>query len=253
MGEAPENTLASFQKALSDGASFLELDVQGSSDGKPVIIHDETLERTSDGRGAVREQSLRQLKTLDAGYRFSPDGGKSFPYRGRHVGIPTLHDLFLAMPEARAIVEIKQRRPSIAESVIDIVIRLAKERQVLLATERDDVMTVIRQELIRRRAAIATGFSFSEVAAFFQWARSGGKDDYSPPGQALQVPQRYQDQILVTRDTVRAAHDLGVELFVWTVNEEKEMAALLGLDVDGIITDYPARLARLLERTGGKA
>jgi len=248
MGEAPENTLPSFQKALNDGASLLELDVQGSSEGEAVIIHDETLERTTNGRGLVREQSLQQLKTLDAGHSFSPDTGKSYPYRGSHTEIPTLKELFLTLPRVRAIVELKQRRPSIVARVIAIIQELGKEEQVLLATEDDEIMRDIRQELSRRPAGIATGFSFSEVAAFIRWATGGRKSDYTPPGQALQIPRKYQDETLVTLETVGAAHHLGVELFVWTVNEVDEMAALLGLDVDGIITDYPVRLGRLLEK-----
>ncbi len=248
MGEAPENTLLSFQRAFEDGAKFLELDVQGSKEGEVVIIHDATLQRTTNGRGRVNRHSLREIKALDAGYWFTSDGGKSYPCRGRKIEISTLKELFLTLPRVRAIVELKQRRPSIVERVIAIIQELGKEEQVLLATEDDEIMRDIRQELSRRPAGIATGFSFSEVAAFIRWAAGERKSDYTPPGQALQIPRKYQGQTLVTLETVGAAHHLGVELFVWTVNEVEEMAALLGLDVDGIITDYPARLGRLLEK-----
>jgi glycerophosphoryl diester phosphodiesterase len=249
MGEAPENTLASFQQALDDGACFLELDVQGSADGEAIIIHDETLERTTNGHGSVQQQSLKEIKALDAGYWFSPDGGKSYPYRGAGIEIPTLNEFFLTIPDAKAIVELKQRRPPLAERVIDVIRELGKEEQVLLATEEDEIMKDIRRNLATKGPAIATGFSFGEVAAFFHWATRGRKGDYAPPGQALQIPRKYQDQTLVTRETVGAAHALGLELFVWTVNEIEEMRDLLGLGVDGIITDYPARLSRLLART----
>jgi glycerophosphoryl diester phosphodiesterase len=104
-------------------------------------------------------------------------------------------------------------------------------------------MTAIRRELPGR---IATGFSFGEVAAFFHWTIGGRKADYTPPGQALQIPRNFQERTLVTWETVGAAHDLGIELFVWTVNEVEEMKELLGLGVDGIITDYPARLNGLV-------
>lgn len=246
MGEAPENTLPSFQQALQDGASFVELDVHGSSDGEAVIIHDETLERTTEGRGRVSERSLKELKALDAGYRFSPDEGRTFPYRGRRIEIPTLNEFLLKFPEVKKIIELKQLRPSIAERVIEVVAAHGSEEQVLLATENDDIMRAIRRRLAAAPARIATGFSFGEVAAFYHWVVQGRKGAYDPPGQALQVPRTYQDQVLVTEDTVDAAHALGLEVFVWTVNEVNEMKSLLALGVDGIITDYPARLGRLL-------
>jgi len=241
MGEAPENTLPSFQKALVDGASLLELDVQGSSEGEAVIIHDETLERTTNGRGLVREQSLQQLKALDAGYQFSLDEGKRHPFRGLHVEIPTLKEFFLMFPQVKSIVEIKQSRPPIVERVFNVIHELGKEEQVLLATEHDEIMTAIRREVLKKANGIATGFSFGEAVAFFRWATRDKKSDYTPPGQALQIPWKYQGETLVTQETVSAAHDMGVEIFVWTVNEVEAMADLLRLEVDGIITDYPAR------------
>jgi glycerophosphoryl diester phosphodiesterase len=243
MGEAPENTFASFKKALDDGAPFLELDVHGSSDGEVVVIHDETLERTTNGVGLVRGFSLRELKALDAGHWFSPDGGKSYPYRDRRTEIPTLKEFFLEFPDARAIVELKQARPSVVERVIEVIRELGTEERVLLATEKDEIMTAIRQELPGR---IATGFSSGEVTTFFRWAIGGRKVDYTPPGQALQIPRKFQEHTLVSRETVGAARDLGIELFVWTVNEVEEMKELLDLGVDGIITDYPARLNGLV-------
>jgi len=83
MGVAPENTLVSCQRAFEDGAGFVELDVWGSRDGEVVIIHDATVQRTTNGRGRVSEHSLKELKALDAGYRFTPDGGRSFPFHAQ--------------------------------------------------------------------------------------------------------------------------------------------------------------------------
>jgi glycerophosphoryl diester phosphodiesterase len=114
-----------------------------------------------------------------------------------------------------------------------------------LATEDDRIMKAIRAELRERGLKIATGFSYAEVAAFIKWTRRQG-GAFVPPGQALQIPPTYRGMTLVSQRTVRAAHEVGVELFVWTVNEADEMERLLGLGVDGIITDYPARLRRLL-------
>ncbi|HDH09983.1 MAG TPA: glycerophosphodiester phosphodiesterase, partial [Chloroflexi bacterium] len=86
-GLAPENTLVAFQKALDLGADVLELDVHATKDGEIVVIHDETVDRTTDGRGAVKDFTLEELKRLDAGYHFTPDGGVTYPYRGRGITI----------------------------------------------------------------------------------------------------------------------------------------------------------------------
>jgi len=246
MGEAPENTLASFQKALDDGAAFVELDVRGTKDGEVVIIHDATLGRTTNGRGRVRKRALKDIKKLDAGYWFSAERGKSFPYRGRKIDIPTLEEFLTTFPKARAIVEIKQARPSITRAVIGTVRRLKREEQVLLASESDRILKEARRELKEKGLTIATGFSYGEVADLMSWLAGGRRGRYVPPGQALQIPCAYAGMTLVSQETVRAAHDVGAEMFVWTINETDEMERLLQLGVDGIITDYPARLRELL-------
>jgi glycerophosphoryl diester phosphodiesterase len=245
-GQAPENTLLSFQRAVQDGARFVELDVRGSRDGEVVIMHDATVRRTTNGRGQVSKLDLRELKTLDAGYRFRGDEGESYPYRGQKILIPTLAELFTALPDTRFIVEIKQARPSIVTRVIEEARRAGKEEAVLLATEEDRIMREIRRELSHAALPIATGFSYGEVAAFIAWLAGGRSEPYAPPGQAFQIPCQYSGMTLVNEQTVAAAHELGLELFVWTINDKAEMARLLSLGVDGIITDYPARLRALV-------
>jgi glycerophosphoryl diester phosphodiesterase len=246
MGEAPENTLISFNKALQDGAAFIELDVRGSKEGEAVIFHDATLGRTTDGHGRVRRHTLKELKALDAGYWFTRDGGATYPYRGQNVEIPTLEELFAACPQVRAIIEIKQARPPLVKKVIETVLQAGQQDQVLLATEDDRIMREIRTEIRERDLTMVTGFSFGEVAAFMSWAAGGQKERFVPPGQALQIPCQYRGITLVSEQTVTAAHELGAEMFVWTVNETEEMERLLVLGVDGIITDYPARLRQLI-------
>lgn len=247
-GEAPENTLPSLQKALDDGATFLELDVRGTKEGEVVILHDATLARTTNGHGQVKRHTLAELKKLDAGYRFTRDGGKSYPCRGQKIEIPTLRELFGALPRLRAIIEIKQARPAIVKKVVETIRQTGKEKQLLLATENDRIMEEIRGEIKTFGLPIATGFSYGEVAAFMAWLAGGKRDKYAPPGQAFQIPCEYNGMTLVSERTLQAAHDLGIEMFVWTVNDKEEMARLLGLGVDGIITDYPARLRDLALR-----
>jgi glycerophosphoryl diester phosphodiesterase len=246
MGLAPENTLASFQKAIEDGAEALEFDIRRSSDGEIVIIHDDTVDRTTNGRGDVRSLSLRDIKSLDAGYRLTPDGGKSFPWRGRGIEVPTLEEFFLSFPDAKAIVEIKQSPDSIVKAAIQMICRFGRGDRVILASEEDRTMALVREELRNRGLQIATGFSFGEVAAFIHWVRGGRASPFTPAGQAFQIPSEYGDITLVDRQSLKAAHALELEMYVWTVNEPEEMERLLRLGVDGIITDYPERLEQIL-------
>jgi len=245
MGEAPENTLSSFERALQDGATFVEFDVWASRDGEIVIIHDATVERTTGGRGRVTQMSLKEIKALDAGYRFSPDGGISYPYRGHGIEIPTLEEFFVTFPQAKAIIEIKQVKPTIVRRVIETVCRWRREETVLLATEKDQVMREIRQEIKAHGLPLATGFSYGEVAAFMRWVAGGKGADFIASGQAFQIPCHYGGRTLVSAATLKAAHEQGTEVFVWTINDAEEMERLLGMGADGIITDYPARLRDL--------
>lgn len=247
MGVAPENTLPSFRKAFDDGAGFVELDVRGTKDGEVVVIHDATLNRTTNGRGPVNQRTLQELKALDAGYWFTPDGGISYPFRAKKIEIPTLEEFLSSFPQARAVVEIKPGLPPITKKVVELIRRLGKENQVLLATEDDQIMKDMRAEIEGARLTVATGFSYGEVAAFIQWVTGARKTAFRPPGQALQIPCEYRGITLVSDLSVEAAHEVGLEMFVWTVNDVGEMERLLALGVDGIITDYPARLRDLLK------
>lgn len=225
---------------------MLELDVHGSKEGEVVIIHDATLERTTNGRGQVRNRTLSSLKKLDAGYWFVKGERSNYPFRGRNIEIPTLEEFLTTFSEARAIIEIKQAQPSIVKKVIGTIGRLGKDDRVLLATENDDIMTEIRRELHKDGMTVATGFSYGEVAAFMNWLASGKQSAYVPPGQALQIPCEHAGMKLVTEHTLQRARELGLEMFVWTINDLEEMSRLIRLDVDGIITDYPDRLRSLL-------
>src|SRR5262245_3576322 len=247
MGSAPENTLVSFRRAFDNGASLVEFDVHQSRDGEVVIIHDATLERTTNGSGTVKNHALTALKALDAGHHFTLDGGISYPYRGHKVALPTLEEFFSSFATHKAIIEIKEFSPSIVPRALEIIRAFRAEKRVLLATEEDQIMAQIRSELERQSLRIATGFSYGEVAGFIRWVQAGMGDSFVPPGQAFQLPCEYQGVTLVSAETVHAAHMLGLEMFVWTVNDPVEMARLLRLGVDGIITDYPARLRALLK------
>ncbi len=241
-GTTPENTLVSFRRGLEEGATYLELDVHATRDGEIVVIHDDTVERTTDGDGTVRDMALAELKRLDAGYRFTADGGATYPFRGRGIRVPTLREYFTEFPEARTTVEIKELPPSATETLLDLIEECGKAEQVLVAAEDDAVMAAARAAIRGRGLRVATGFSLGEIRAFMTALWTGQELPREAPGQALQIPPAYRGTALVTPESVAAAHGLGVEVHVWTVNEADEMKDFLALGVDGIITDYPARL-----------
>ncbi len=244
-GEAPENTLASFQRAFDDGAAYVELDVRLTKDEEVVILHDSSVDRTTDGRGLVSDLSLQDLKALDAGYGFTHDRGASYAYRGHNLRIPTLEEFFTTFPDAKTIIELKPAPSILIGHVVEIVRRFGKEQDVLLATEDDAIMLGLRQAIRDQNPPVATGFSYGEVAAFMRWM-GGSAADFAAAGQAFQIPCEYGGLTLVSDESVQASHGLGLEVFVWTINDPTEMKRLLDLGVDGIITDYPARARSVL-------
>lgn len=244
-GSMPENTLESFARALEEGAAFVELDVHETRDGEVVVIHDETVQRTTDGAGAVREMRLSELQRLDAGFRFTQDRGSTHPFRGRGIRIPTLREFFSDFPRARATVEVKALSPPGVEALMDLVEEFQRAPQVLVAAQDDSVMHAVRKAARGRGLSVATGFAMGEIRAFMAALWSGREPRSEPAGQAMQIPRRYEGRDLVTPASVAAAHERGVEVHVWTVNELEEMQELLAMGVDGIVTDYPARLRDL--------
>jgi glycerophosphoryl diester phosphodiesterase len=234
----PENTLPAFDAALVAGVPYLELDVRGTADGQVVVHHDATALRLCGVDRPIAELTFAELKRLDAGSYFSADGGRTFPFCCRGVTIPTLAELFEAFPEAFFNIEIKQSDPPIEERTVDLIRRAEKEAQVLLAAEQDAIMPRLRQVC----GEIPTSLSYGETAAFFDWLKGGCDGPYHPPGRALQIPEAYEGQRLVFPQMLEAAHAVGLEVHVWTVNEPADMARLLAMAVDGLMSDYPERL-----------
>jgi glycerophosphoryl diester phosphodiesterase len=243
-GEAPENTLASFRRALADGAAILESDVHLSRDGVPVLIHDDELSRCTDGEGRVGDHDVAALQRLDAGYRWSPDGGRSFPERGRGHRIPRLDEVLAALPRARLNLELKENVPGLVAETVAAVAKAGRADDVLLTSALDPVMAELRAHVAARGVDVALGASTGDVARFAVAALRGETPEPGP--MALQIPPDFAGRPLVTRELVVHAHRHGVQVHVWTIDEPDEMRALLALGVDGIVTDYPARLVALL-------
>ena len=243
-GETPENTLIAFQRAVALGMEYAELDVHASRDGVVVVSHDATLERTTDGHSHIRDCSLAELQSVDAGFHFSPDGGKTFPFRATGVRIPTLGEILERFPTLHSTIEIKQTDPPIEELVLATVRACGREDNVVLASEHDTVLARVRA----LAPEIATSFAYGEVVEFIQRVTTDQLSDYHPPAQALQIPPEFQGVPLVTSQTVAVAHNLNREVHVWTIDDPREMGRLLDLGVDGIMSNFPDRLLEVVRR-----
>jgi glycerophosphoryl diester phosphodiesterase len=236
----PENTMLAFGTARDLGVGYIELDLHMTSDQVVVVNHDEDLRRASGEEGVIRNLTWNEVEAVDAGYTFSPDG-KRFPFRGQGVGIPRLADVLAAFQELCFIIEVKQTSPSLVEPMLEIIESSGMRRRVFIASEHQTVLDEVRALV----PGVPTGLSSREVGDFFR-AMAPAAAPYNPAGTALQIPVEYESWRLVTSESVAAAHRIGLEMHVWTVNAEAEMRAMLGFGVDGILTDFPARLLNLL-------
>jgi glycerophosphoryl diester phosphodiesterase len=243
-GAAPENTLPAFARALAEGAVILETDVHSTRDGVVVVYHDERVDRTTEGEGAIAELDFAALRRLDAGHRYSPDGGRSFPFRGQGLRIATLAEAFAAFPGARFNVEIKRDDPALVEGAVRALADAGREKLTLLTAGGDAAMGRLRRHLAATGVAPAQGASAGDVVAFVRAAASGGVPPPEP--MALQIPTEFAGRPLVSAELVRFAHAHDVQVHVWTVNDPGEMAALFDLGVDGIVSDYPSRVCEVL-------
>jgi glycerophosphoryl diester phosphodiesterase len=242
-GLAPENTLAAFERALSWwGADMLELDVRLTADGEVVVIHDATVDRTTDGSGLVSSFRYGELAQLDAGYRFhDPEGRASF--RGTGVTVPRLETVLTAFPFARLNVEAKE--PEVAAPLDSLVRRHAATERVLIAAEYE------RCRRDARGYPGPWGASRHHVLLFLLSHRLPRGGPYTPAADILQVPERWKGVRIVTPRFIREAHRRNVPVQVWTVDDPEAMRRLLSWGVDGIQTDRPDLLARVLaEETG---
>lgn len=242
---APENTMEAFRLGVEAGAGGLELDVHLTRDGRLVVIHDSTVDRTTGGTGAVADMTLGELRALDAGHDFSPEDGATFPYRDRNVRVPTLAEVLRAFPGVVVNVDMKADHPGIEATVLGVLREAGAARRALVASSRHSTVSRFRKI---SGGSIPTGASRWEIGVFYLFSRLHLERLLLPAYDALQVPPRHRGIPLVTRRFIDAAHARGVRVDAWTINGADEMRSLLDLGVDVVMTDRPATLAEVLQR-----
>ncbi len=246
---APENTLEAFRLAARDGAGGLELDVHMTSDRQVAVIHDDSVDRVTDGGGFVREMTLREVQSLDAGYSFTPDGGATYPYRDRGVRVPELGEVLREFSDHKVNIDIKEAQPGIEVAVLRSIEEAGAGDRVLVVSEMPDVLERFRKLSGPR---ISTGASRREIGVFYRLSRLRLEFLLRPAYVALQVPVRYGRYELVTPRFVEAAHSRGVRVDVWTIDDPDEMRRLLDLGVDVIMTNRPEMLEAVLRERRGR-
>lgn len=238
-GRAPENTLHAMACAVDeDGAGGLELDLQRSADGEVIVLHDETLDRTTNGRGRADAHRLAELRELDAGHHF--DGGA---FRGRGLRIPTLREVLDRFPATWLSLDLKQGDPDTEQATIALLRSRGRQSDVVVSSESWESARRIQDlapelpQFLPARAARA--FWIRHRLRFF-----GG---WTAPGQSLQIPVRHGRHDLTGSRLIRDAHRQGLRVLYWTVNDPGEAGRLFERGADGVITDWPSRMRHLAE------
>jgi glycerophosphoryl diester phosphodiesterase len=235
----PENTIPSFDRAIELGADAIEFDLRVSRDGEVVIIHDPAVDRTTDGRGAVDSLTLAELKRLDAGARFSPDGGKTFPFRGKGLTIPTLDEMLARYASIPLLIEVKI--PEAARLTPAVLERHDANRRVVLDSTDRNALEPFRE------LPVITGASLRDIVSILPRTLIG-----LPLGQvvyrAFCVPLRYNGIPVPVRRLARSGHRAGFPTHVWTVNDPRVAEVLWRDGINGIISDDPGTMLDLRRR-----
>jgi len=247
----PDNTLYAFANAHALGVDVLELDVHLSADGVVMVIHDATVDRTTDGSGRVDALSADELRALDAGYRWrppdapgAPGAADDYPYRGQGLTIPSLDEVFAAFPGRAINVELKADDDALIDATCALIRAHDREHATLVASFHQRALQVFRE----RCRGVATSAGPDEATTFVIMNMAFLGRLYTPQAEAFQVPVRQGGIEVVTPRTVRGLRERNVLLDVWTVNDEAEMRRLLDLGVSALITDRPDLALALLGR-----
>ncbi len=210
-------------------------------DGQPVLHHSGDLSENTDGSGPLRTRSLAELRRLDAGFRFSPDGGASFPLRGAGHRIITLAEALETFPTMRFNLDIKERRAALpTREVID---RSGASDRVLIASFYS---WQSGPALAGYHGPRSVTLDQMLASMLLHWTRLDGL--WGKSIDAFQVPETHWGMRVVTPRLVQRAHQLGIRVHVWTVDDESDMDRLLSWGVDGIITKKPDLAVRARAR-----
>ena len=242
----PENTLEAFRSAYDLGVDVIETDVHLTKDGHIVIWHDPTLDRNTDGTGTLESHTLKELKELDAGYTFTKDRGKTFPFRGKGVKLTTLDEALQALPKAKFNIDLKSQEEEIVPRYIEVI----KSNN---AADRVCTASFHLNNLKKLRAAepdFLTSISTLEVIPLLMRQKLHILPKEFNKKIIFQIPEAQYGIRIITPSFVREMHKRGAVIMVWTINEKEKMKELFSLGVDTVMTDNPRLLIEVAEELG---
>ena len=244
----PENTLPAFESATAMQVDVIETDVHLSKDGEVVIWHDPTLDRNTDGSGRIEDHTLSELKSYDAGYTFTLDGGKTFPFRGKKVQLCTLSEALECCPEQCFNVDLKTKSEAIVKAFIKIILDHNAQNRIVAASFHLSNLKLLRQ----MEPSLQTSITTAEVVPLLlmQKLHLLPKKLKNPNKVIFQVPVRQWGIEVITPSFVKTMHERGAIIQVWTINEEEEMEKLYRMGVDSVMTDKPALAISVAKRLG---
>lgn len=248
-GVWPGDTMFAFENAVAIGVDALEMDAHITQDSHIVLMHDESVERTTDGTGLIENMTLEELRQLDAAYDWSNDDGKTFPYRGHGIQVPTLDELFQTFPQLRYVVEIKLTENPIAKPLCDLIRAHNMQEKVMIASFHDEAMQNFRETC----PEIATSASRGEVTAFVLLGKVFLSGLVDPQYESIQPPYDPEESMnipIMTERFIRETHAKNIAVEPWTVNDPELMRQYVEWGVDGIMTDRPDLMIEVLDEMG---
>jgi len=241
----PENTMPAFLSAAELGVDCIETDVHLTKDGQCVIWHDDTLKSLTGSDKRICSKTLKELKEIDAGGVFSPDNGKTFPFRNKGITMVSLGELLETIPNMKFNVDLKDRSNKLVKEFCRVLRDQKAENRVLGGSFHHDNIIHLRKIL----PELATSFSEVEARRIVMLNKTGILRFFPLKGaQALQVPESAGKIKVVTKSLIKRLHKKNIAVQVWTVNEKEDMIRLLNMGVDGIFTDNPRMLMEVVNK-----
>lgn len=240
-GLYPENTMLAFEKAAELPIHGLEMDIHATRDGILVVSHDDSLARMTNGHGRIPEYTLSELKQLDAGYRFTRDGGETHPYRGQGLTIPTMAEVLERFPNLWLNVDIKQHEEAVVNRFCRLIQRYDAADQLCVGSFSSQTVAAFR----RACPGVVSLASLAEITKLYLLHKLHLPGLFGSGGHAMQVSPRVRRWglrlDLVSARFLQNAHAHGMAVHLWTLNEKAKMQHYVDMGIDGIITDYPDR------------
>ena len=247
-GLFPENTLLAYAQTMAMGADVVDVDLRLTQDGVVIAFHDATVDRITGTTGSVRAMTLEQLSALDAGWAFriagsDPADEASYPYRARGVTIPTFESILEEFPTTLISIDLKDESLDMVQPVCELLRAHERFNDVFVGSNSDPQILEFRQQC----PDVRTSAIMSDVYATRD-ARANNDPNFVPAVTVDQPPFRINGAEIVDADSLAFAHQHGVAILTWVVNDVDDMKLLVDLGVDGIYTSYPDRLLEILGR-----